>query len=233
MARLDEYKKSAETLIDETALLLNDPLCERWSRSRIKEALNDAVLDFCLRAQMIKEELNVRLREDVVEYDIKKRVEEDDGLRDYGFPTRFGFNGTDAGMWPVDLATIDLMGYQQSAGVTPHRWHLGGVSPGKVVLFGGPAADGESLPSEEGNMQVTYIAFPAYMDGEGDYPDAAIPVGNHQAFPYGAAARLLDEGDAEDLRKAIAFDVTFHQGVLSAVSEDYRSMTTYDDARPA
>ncbi|KKN75078.1 hypothetical protein LCGC14_0384520 [marine sediment metagenome] len=231
---LADFKKTRTELVDQTLLLMDDPLGERWAASRVPEALNDAVLDFCMKTQVIKAEINIVLKTNIHEYDIKTQVEEDGTLRLYGFPIRVGFNGNgDPGMWPTTLLTIDLMGSSQTANASPMQWHLDSVSPGKIVLFGPPAADGTASPSESGNMQVTYIGLPNYMDDDGDYPDAHIPVASYETIPYGAAAMLLEEGDGDDLAKSIEYEALFRRGTLAAVAEDYRSNTVYDDARPA
>jgi len=230
---LSEYKKNRLALVNQALLLAGDPEGERWSKTRAARALNDTVLDFCLKTQMIKEEINVQLKENVHEYDIAARVEEDGTLRLYGYPIRLGFNGSDnPGMWPTTLMVIDLLGYAQTSGQNPYQWHLDSVSPGKVVLFGPPTQDGEALPSEENNMQVTYIALPEYMTGNDSEPDANIPVTAYEAFPYGTASRLLDEGDYEDLVISIRHEIEYRRLTLELIAEDYRQLTAYDDARP-
>jgi len=230
---LSEYRKNCGALASKALLLCGDPNGERWSLTRAAQALNDAVLDFCLKTQMIKEEINVQLLETQHEYDIQARVEADGTLRFYGYPIRLGFNGSDnPGMWPTTLMAVDLLGYPQTSGTGAYQWHLDSTSPGKIVLFGPPDRDGEDLPSEENNMQVCYIALPEYMTTSGSYPDSAIPVLAYEAFPYGAAARLLDEGDDEDLRKSIEMDGMFRKWMLETIAEEYRNLTVYDDCRP-
>jgi hypothetical protein len=230
---LSEYRKDRNALSRKALLLTGDPLGERWSLTRAAQALNDVVLDFCLKTQMIKEEINVQLKQNVHEYDIKTLIEEDGTLRFYGYPIRLGFNGNNnPGMWPMTLLAIDLLGIPQTSGTNTHQWHLDSVSPGKVLLFGPPAQDGEALPSEENNMQVTYIALPTYMSAGGSFPDTKIPVISYEAFPYGAASRLLDEGDEQDLLKSLEMDFMYRKWTLEAIADEYRNLTPYDDVRP-
>ena len=238
---LTGYRKKLEVLINELGVLIEDPNDERYTRLRKAEAINDAILEFALDSQMIFDEINVQLKENVREYDIKTRINEDGTKRDYGVPIRLGFNGEEnPAMWPTDLQVLDSLlinDEQQRFGeITDfkpqRRWHVDVVSPGKVSLFPAPNQDGEDLPSEENNMQVTYIAFPTYMDSEDDYPDSVIQAYLHQAFKYGGAYRLLDEGDEDDIRLADAAEAEFNNWVQKAVAEYYRGQTMYDDARP-
>src|SRR3990170_2482235 len=95
MTTLSEYRKTLTTLIFETKFLLRDPIGERYSNARITEKLNEACLIYCLKTQLIKEEINVQLTEDVFEYDIKTRIQEDPTKRYYAFPYRIGYDGDD------------------------------------------------------------------------------------------------------------------------------------------
>jgi len=233
MATLSDYRQDLEELIDRTLLLMGDPLGERFDRDRVAEGLNDSVLDFVLRTQMLKEEINVQLKADVWDYDIKKRVEEDGTLRDFGFALRIGFNGNDdPAMMPTDLIMIDLRGYTRDEKMASTHFYLDPVSPGRVAIFGHPTEDGEASPSEEDNMQVTFIPMPTYMETEAAYPDSDIPSLYHDRFPMGAASRILEEGDAEDLAMAAEFEERFYNSILDAVAEEYRGRTIYEDVRP-
>jgi len=230
---LSEYKKDLSELIAVAGLLLDDPLNERWSPARVAEALNDACLDYALETQNVKETINIQLYKDTYEYDVKKQVEEDLALRSFGYAIRLGYNGSQSpGMWPTSLEAIDMTGAKQTTHTALPGWHMDSVSPGKVVLFGPPAADGDPSPAETGNMQVTYVAIPTYMDADGDYPDSHIPVIAYDILPFKAAARLLDEGDESDLIKSIEYEALYRKGVRDMVAESYRAHTVYDDARP-
>jgi len=231
---LSDYRKSRTAIVNLTLLFLGDPLGEKHAPARVAEIVNDVVMDFVLKTQMIKEEINVQLLADVQEYDIANRVEVDGTLRLYGYPIRVGFNGSDCPALPsTELLILDLFGYSQAESVSPNRWHVDTVSPGKIVIFGPPATAGEALPSEENNIQVTYVAMPGYMDDATDYPDIDIPATFHQAFAYGAAAILAEESDDPEIfMKSVEFDDAYAEWVRTAVAESYRNMTKYDDFRP-
>lgn len=231
---LSDYAKKLDALINQTLLYANDPNGERYSRARVAVVVNDVVMDFALKTRMIKEEINIQLKENNIEYDIRALVEDDGTLRIYGFPIRVGFNGSNnPALLPTSLLIIDLFGYSQTDNISPKRWHLDTVSPGKIILFGPPGADGEALPSEENNIQITYIAIPEYISSESSYPDSDIPATFHQAFAYGAAALLLEESEDEELfMKSVSYEMEYNRWIKEAVAESYRGLTAYDDCRP-
>ena len=155
------------TLRAETFFLLRDPNEERFSIIRVVEKLNDACLDYCLRTQLIKEEINIQLLQNQHEYDVKARVEQDGSLRYFGFPIRVGYDGdNEPAVMPGSLLAIDLKGYRRDLSGTPYLWYLCAVSPGKIQIIGPPQKDGTALPSENKNLQVSYIAMPIPMEGE-------------------------------------------------------------------
>ena len=182
------------TLRAETFFLLRDPNEERFSVIRVIEKLNDACLDYCLRTQLIKEEINIQLLQNQHEYDVKTRVEKDGNLRYFAFPIRVGYDGDDQpGVMPGSLLAIDLKGYRRDLSGMPYLWYLCAVSPGKIQIIGPPQEDGaeetyitaqdgsiiyfqdgypmedvspDSVSRENKNLQVSYIAMPIPMEGE-------------------------------------------------------------------
>lgn len=86
--------------------------------------------------------------------------------------------------------------------------------------------------TEDNNLQVTYIALPDEMVLSSDTPDT-IPAKFHNALTYGAAARLLEEGNEQDFTKAIEFEAEFKRLTRQAIAEIYREETQYDSATPA
>lgn len=230
MSILDDYRKDREALRDASWILLGDPLGERYDPDRVDEALNDTVLDFNLRTQMIKEELNIQVKEDVFDYDIRQRVEENGTLRLYGFPLRVGFYGRkEPGYMPVSLFDVDMVGY------TSGIWYRDNLSPNRIAIIT-PSADGAAAGDSDpyaDNIQVLYVAEPTYMDEDADYPDSKILAIYHQAFPYGAASRLLDEGDVDDMAKALEYDAEFKKWIHRALAEEFRGQTDYGGFRPA
>jgi hypothetical protein len=226
---LSEYRKSLSVLRLETLLILQDPEGERWAPDRVDEALNDTALEWALENEQIREELNVQLLENVYIYDIKKRVEEDGTLRPFAFPLRVGYCGkTQPAFTPVTLFDIDMMGYDQNV------WYRNNLSPGKIAVIP-PSEDGAAAGSADPydkNIQVLYAAMPTYMTADGDYPDTSIPAMFHQALPHGAASRLLDEGDADDLVEAVRQEEVFKGWIGRARREIARGTTDYGGARP-
>jgi len=232
MEPLTTFRKSLSTLTTETLFLLRDPNGERFSSSRIYEKLNERCLDFCLKSQLIKEEINCIMAKNQFEIDVKRLAEEAATLRYYAFPIRVGYDGANGvGIMPGSLLSIDLKGYSRAESMMPSIWYLCAVSPGKIQILGPMQAAGTASPSESGNIQVTYIAMPTPMSAVGDYPDT-IPSYFHKYLPYGAAALILEEGDKDDLALADFYELEFQRGILEQVAEDYRGRTPYDDCRP-
>ncbi len=232
MEPLTTFKKSLSTLTTETLFLLRDPNGERFSSTRIHEKLNEGCLDFCLKTQLIKEEINCIMSENQFEIDVKKLVEDGPSLRYYAFPIRVGYDGADGtGIVPGSLLAIDIKGYTRSESMMPSIWYLCAVSPGKIQILGPMQAAGDASPSEGGNIQVTYIAMPTPMSETTDYPDE-IPSYFHKYLPYGAAAVILEEGDKDDLALSDYYESEFQRGILEQVAESYRGNTPYEDCRP-
>ena len=232
MEPLTSYRKSLNTLVIETQFLLMDPNGERYSVTRIKEKLNESALSYCLKTQLIKEEINIQLKEDIFEYDVKTRVQESVSLRYYAFPLRIGYDGdNEPAVMPGSLLAIDFKGYRRDLSMMPSLWYLDAVSPGKIQILGPPQKDGQTPPSERGNLQVQYVAMPTYMDTGASYPDT-IPSFFHRFLPYGAASLILEDGDKDDLIMAIRYEGIFYSGVTEQVAEEYRGRTPYDDCRP-
>jgi len=208
---------------------------------------------------LIKEEINIQLKQNQHEYDVKARVEQDESLRYFAFPIRVGYDGgNEAAVMPGSLLAIDLKGYRRDLSGMPYLWYLCAVSPGKIQIIAPPqqdgaegtyilAQDGSIIYSQDGypleevgsdsvnsgskNLQVSYIAMPTYMDDDADYPDT-IPSYFHRYIPHGAAAMILEEGDKNDLLKAREYEAIFYGGITEQVAESYRARTVYDDFRP-
>lgn len=223
--------KTLANLITETLLLCRDPLGERFDTSMVSRKLNDAVLDFCLRTQLIKDELNVQLKEDVFEYNIKRLAENDGTVKDFGYPIRIGYDADDSpAIKPTDMLILDFTGYSRIDEIRPSWWYLSLSSPGTLCVIGKPTDDGSST-DEEDNMQVRYVGYPSYMSSGGS-PDSEIPVLFHQAFPYGAAFMLLEDGGPEDLALAELYEGKFDWWVREALAETARGETPYKDFEP-
>ena len=228
MELLERYSKDITDMIHEVSFLLKDTLQERYRYPRIIPAILDALVDFYLRTQMVKQEVNVQLLANNTEYNIKALVENDPDMPYFGFPIRIGYDGDSvAGIAPTSLFAIDMKGYRRDETMAPQGWYLCAMSPGKIQILGSPPEDGETLPSEIGNLQVTYIGLPKDFD---DFPN--VPAQFHQYVPYGAAALILEDGDKEDLALADVYQGVFDDAILEVVGEEYRSQTVYDNMRP-
>lgn len=226
------YAKELSVLTIDTQFLLKDPNGEKYSTTRITEKLNEACLEFCLRTQLIKEEINIQLLEDTYEYDIKTLVEENGTLRYFAFPLRLAYDGGNyPALLPGSLVAFTLQGVSQDVSGIPSNWYLCAVSPGVVQIIGTPAANGEALPSESDNLQVTYIAMPTEMTALGDIPDA-IPGYFHKYLPFKAAALILEEGDKNDLALADYYESEFERGIGEQVAEESRGTGLYEEMRP-
>ncbi len=228
-----DYRKNKSELMEDTYFLLRDQNMERYSSDDIATALNDACMEFALRTKIVKDEINVQVKEHVSEYDIKTRIEEDGTKRTMGFPIRIGYDGdNEPGLWPTSIMGMDFFGYKRSDRVMPSYWFMSIVSPGKIQIVGDPQSDGETPPSEDGNLQVRYIGLPEYITNNSDYPDSHIPADYHKAFPYKAAALLLEHGDEEDLAMADQFEIVFENAILTAIGDEYKGQSPYEEVRP-
>lgn len=229
MSLLSDYKKTLDTLADETLLLLGDPEGERYSSSRVYEAINDTVLDFALETELVKEEINVKILEDVYEYNISLLAENDGTLREFGFPLMVGYYGDEQGAMPaMSRHVLDFVGEAHF----PRGWYLDTLSPGKIAIVL-QSRDGEALPDEDYNMQVVFIALPTYMSSGASYPDENIQAHFHEVIKYGAASKLLDESEDETLlTRAEYFERLSTSGFQRAVTEQYRGQTPYMDTSP-
>lgn len=225
----NDYRKTLEDLRNLTLLLCQDPEGERFDPDRVDEALNDAALDFAMETEAIKDELNIQVKEDVYIYDVKDLIDADGTLREYGYPIRLGYFGkTQPAFVPVNLFEIDMLGYDTKV------WYRNILSPSRIAIIP-PTSDGAALVATdpyEDNIQLLYAGLPTYMTVDGDYPDAKIFAIFHQALPHGAAARLLDEGDQEDVVEAAKQEVIFGVWIGRAKREMARGLTDYRGMRP-
>lgn len=234
MTLLSEYRRTRAQLASEALLLGRDPNGERFTAARVAEKLNDACLEYALRTQIIKDEINIQIKANVFEYDIKNRIETDGTKREFGMPLRLGYNGNDdAGVWPTTALRLDLKrDYIRQGKMKPTFFYICAVAPGKLQILGILTTDGEALPSEENNLQVAYVGLPVYMSTAASYPDTQIPAYFHEAIPYKAVSFLLEEGDEEALQLADFYDQKFNSWIYEAVVESYRGNTAFDSFRP-
>ena len=236
MANLTSFRKNLTTLITDTQLLLRDPNGERYATARITEKLNETALEFCLKTQLIKAEINVELEEDENEYDIRGAVEDaiadDATVKPYAWPIRIGYDGdAQPALLPESLLAIDLKAITLGVSGMPQVFYLCATTYGVIQVLNPPAEDGDTPPLETGNLQVTYIGMPIAMSAGGDYPDT-IPAYFHKYLPYGAAALILEEGDKNEMALSDYYEAEFKKGCVEQVKEEYASRTPYNDVHP-
>ena len=230
---LSLYRKNLAALAMKTRLLLGDPAGERWSDARVIEAINFAVLEFAIETECIKDEVEIRLLVNFWSYDIKEAVEQNAALNPFGWPLRIGYNGTASpALKPISSHVVDRAGIDRSGTGTVNRFHMDMLSYGEIGVLPLPSSDGAVLPSDVGNLQVTYVGMPDQMTLNTDFPDNSIQAMYHQYIPYMAACLLLEEGDEEDLAMAIAYESNFKSGCYENVGDQYAGQTGYADMRP-
>jgi len=230
---LDLYRKDLAALMVKTRLLLHDPSGERWTDTRVIEAINFAALEFAIITECIKDEVEVQLLANQWSYDIKQAVEASATLNPYGWPVRIGYYGKESGaLKPTTSHVVDLSGATVMPAGSSNQFQVNMLSYGEVGVIPIPSTDGEALPGDEGNIQVTYIGMPESMDAVEDFPDEEMQEVYHQYIPYEAASLLLEEGDEEDLIVAADYDANFKSGCYEAIGDQYQGQTGYADMRP-
>jgi hypothetical protein len=161
---LTSFRKNLLTLRSDTLFLLRDPSGERYATARIDEKLNEASLSFCLRTQLLKDEINIRLAAADYDYDIKALVAADVTKKPYAFAIRIGYDGdSKPALLPGSLLAIDLAGYIVGMSGIPGTFYLCATNYGVIQILGAPTVAGEALPSEVGNLQVSYVGMPQAM----------------------------------------------------------------------
>lgn len=243
---MNDYRWDLQTLRNKTLLLLEDPLGERYAAARINEALNDAQLDLVLETHLILVTAYIQLLEDDMTYDLKAEVDRQslrafaflrhlEYIQDEDYRTYTGGNPVmnTIGTKRLDLAGIRLASTNPSGETLPTLATIDLVAPGKVSILPIPTADGDAIPSGyDGDLKFIYVAMPTQMSGDADYPDSLIPAIYHQGLPYGAAYRIMDEGDDQEVALADYFENEFQAWIRKANGEIYSGMTSYNDMRP-
>lgn len=230
---LSGYKRTLADLMVKTRIILGDPSGERWSDTRVIEALNFAALEFAVETECIKDEIEVQTLENQWVYDLIELIEANGTAKPYGWISRVGYSGTQSpALQPSTIHVRDISGMPSTTAGTSSLFHLDMLNYGEVGILPIPGEDGETLPADDGNLQVTYVAMPEQMVNTTDYPDASIAATFHQYLPSKAASFLQEEGDEEDLALSLANDANFKAGCYEAVSDQYLGQTGYSDMRP-
>ena len=233
MTVLSEYRKRLDALVSRTRLLTMDPSGERFAEARIIEALNFACLEFAMRTEAIKDEINIQLVENGWAYDVPERISESGIKRPYAWSLRVGYEGDEApALKPLSTFTLDFTGSPIGDVGPSLHWRLDLMTYGQIAIHPIPSENGGALPLETGNIQVTYVAMPNVMATPAtDYPDTEISPDYHEYLPYFAASWLLDEGNEQDMGKSVQYEMRWLEGIRTAVSDAY-NLTSYGTVRP-
>ncbi len=112
----------------------------------------------------MKDEINIRLAAADYDYDIKALVAADVTKKPYAFALRIGYDGdSKPALLPGSLLEIDLKGYTVGMAGIPGTFYLCATSYGVIQILGAPTVAGGALPSEVGNLQVSYVGMPKEM----------------------------------------------------------------------
>jgi hypothetical protein len=230
MTIMSEHRWRADELIDYVSMQVGDPNNERRSRGRVLDVINDVLLEIAIDGQYVHEAIYVRLLENVPEYDLAGRIKDNGTLRemlhvfhveliqDDTYLDNPVFNKT---IRPISSERMDRLGIIGSVNGVITRFSLDMISPGYLKVIPSPNADGGNLSAGvyEGNLKVHYVALPTRMTAETDYPDEQLPIHVHEAIALGAADRLLEEGDIDDLSRAVDFAAAYDEGGRAALRE--------------
>jgi hypothetical protein len=211
-AVMDEYKLTLGDLVQLTRILTDDLNGERYSRELVVAALNDAMVEFAQETGLILEDMNVRVYENVFEYDLPALAYAD-GKRDVIKPIRMLIVGEEEpGFYSRSRQSLQAWYGLGLLEGTPKTFSFDEVDSGKFHLNAFPDWDGPTLSDEDqaGNIEVKYRAIPVWISEDGEFPDPYIPPPWHDALALFAARNLLlDESDLATLQKAVEYDAQF------------------------
>jgi hypothetical protein len=153
----------------------------------------------------------------------------------YGIPSGDGYDPTvfsrdeDYGLLLAVLDGDDRLTYDDEAALR--------AVDGPITFTVYRDADGRIVRelvalTDENNMQVHYYGLPVYMDTGDDTADGAIPWQMHEGLSHGAAARLLDEGTAEELSRGLEAEAVFERHIRRQNADTWRGHTPNYDMRP-
>lgn len=229
-------------LVEKTRMNLGDPNGERWSAARVLEALNDCMMDVALYVHLITETISLAITADQALYDLRTLAQAySTNPREYALPLRVShlvslptgkalptdlaeLERSITAMMPVSTIVADFT-LSTARRVGSHLWAVDRSTYGYLELTPAPTATA-------GYLIADYVAYPTAMDSDEDYPDTL------QSFlrgvlAAGAASRLLDEGDMDDLVMAVRLEGEFQAGLRTISSELNQGKTAaYQTVRP-
>lgn len=255
------FGKTLGELVSMTLLAANDPNGERHAHSRVAEALNEVMLELALRVKLIYEEVSIAVEAGTATYDLHAIIAAAGMQRECAMIQRIVYDdgGNLPVLKPTTFPFKDRAGFYPSEIGTEREWRSDMVPHGHFTLVPIPATGGASLSydypvdengnpigidesgtgfisgevpeAEPGNVIVNYVALPRYMDTDESMPDTLQDM-FHAALSVGAAARLLDEGDSDDIKIAAMLDREFYGWMMQVKGEISRGITSYYDMRP-
>lgn len=231
---LKDFAKTLEDMVAKTRVALGDQSGERYSTARVIYAVNIACLDFCINTQCLYDEINIKTTALEDEYDILSLVDADATKDRFGWVQRVGYDSDNYPAFkPMSIFESDFTNQPRTIYVGRQAFNIDFQSYGKILLISPLSVSGKALPSEEGNIQVTYVAFmrDALSSLDSDLPSAITPM-YHKAIAEKAAACILEDGDLDDLAMAMQYDMNFELACSEAVADQYSSRTGYDDLKP-
>jgi hypothetical protein len=218
-------------LVSMVYLMIDDPSRERFPLEVVELAINEAMLDIALDTQLVRDDVSIQLQEDQHIYSLHDAIAAG-GKKALAYPLRVIYDAsTNAGLPPVATELFDLAGIDLDTSAWPMYWRPDIFPWGEFALYPIPNADGETLPTLTGNIQIKYVAYPTMMEADGDYPDT-LPAQYHEIIAVRAAEAVLETGGEEDLVLAEAFEKDFVGMKSRIVGDQYRGMTHYDAMRP-
>ena len=231
MEPIASYGMNFGELISRVYLMIEDPAGERFPLSLVKTALNVAVLDMVLETQIIKEKLTVHLAENIFVYEIQALAEAA-GKRAFAYPVRIVYDRScSPALFPTTTAKMDLSGFSQAERNRPSGWRTDLYPSGQIVFSPIPNVSGSALPLLTGNIELTYVAYPAPMIADTDVPDT-LTGQYHEILAARSAEMILDEGGEEDLMIAQGIEKDSVIETSRITGDEYRGMTQYDAIRP-
>jgi hypothetical protein len=229
-------------LIEKARMNLGDPSGERWSSTRILEVLNDSMVEVALYVQLITETIHFSLTANQALYDMRTLAQAySTDPREYALPLRMSHLASlpTGKTLPTDLAELGrtITAFRpiaklvadftnnQAGRTGSHLWGIDRSTYGTIELIPAPAVT-------QGYVISDYVAYPTAMSADGDYPDT-LQTFLRGVLAAGAASRLLDEGDADDLAHADRLDKEFQSGLRTIASEMNQGKTNaYQSVRP-
>jgi hypothetical protein len=231
------YALTFSKLVSMVYLMVDDPSRERFAVDRVKQAVNEAMLDIALDVQLIKETAIIELKTGNIVYGVDTFAD-NQSKRDYACPLRVVYNdANNPALQTVSKQELDTDPYfnwsvpARSTNYYPFKWHSDVFEHGEIGIWPPPNSDGESAPSLVGNLQVTYVAYPNPMVNDDDTPDILSAM-YHEAIATRAAEIMLNEGGEDDLVLAESMDNDAMSWTAKIVGDQYRNMTHYNDVSP-